>query len=45
MSREAAIKMVDDREEDTRRRFEQLKGEMTGRRATVELTQKDGSPA
>jgi hypothetical protein len=45
MSREAAIKMVDDREEDARRRFEQLKGEMTGRRATVELTQKDGSPA
>lgn len=45
MSREAAIKMVDEREEDARRRFEQLKGEMTGRRAAVELVPKDGSPA
>ncbi|WP_249789250.1 hypothetical protein [Bradyrhizobium hereditatis] len=31
MSREAAIQMVDDRESDARRRFEQLKSEMTGR--------------
>ena len=31
MSREAAIRMVDDRESDARRRFEQLKNEMTGR--------------
>ena len=34
MSREAAIQMVDDRESDARRRFEQLKSEMAGR-ATV----------
>jgi hypothetical protein len=31
MSREAAIQMVDDRESDARRRFEQLKSEMAGR--------------
>ena len=31
MSREAAIQMVDDRESDARRRFEQLKNEMIGR--------------
>ena len=31
LSREAAIQMVDDRESDARRRFEQLKSEMTGR--------------
>ena len=30
MSREAAIQMVDDRESDARRRFEQLKSEMAG---------------
>jgi hypothetical protein len=31
MSKEAAIRMVDDRESDARRRFEQLKNEMAGR--------------
>ena len=31
MSREASIQMVDDRESDARRRFDQLKSEMTGR--------------
>ena len=31
MSREAAIQMVDERESDARRRFEQLKNEMAGR--------------
>jgi hypothetical protein len=35
MSREAAIQMVDDRESDARRRFEQLKSEMTGRAAAT----------
>jgi hypothetical protein len=30
LSREAAIQMVDDRESDARRRFEQLKREMSG---------------
>lgn len=33
MSREAAIQMVDDRESDARRRFEQLKSEMSARSA------------
>jgi hypothetical protein len=41
MSREAAIQMVDDRESDARRRFEQLKSEMTGRGATGNLIYKD----
>ena len=36
MSREAAIQMVNDRESDARRRFEQLKSEMTGRGAVVD---------
>jgi len=35
MSREAAIQMVDDRESDARRRFEQLKNEMSGRAAAL----------
>ena len=35
MSREAAIQMVDDRESDARRRFDQLKTEMTGRGAAA----------
>jgi hypothetical protein len=33
MSSDAAIRLVDDREREARRRFEQLKGEMTGRDA------------
>jgi len=36
MSREAAIQMVDDRENDARRRFDQLKSEMTGLRPTAD---------
>ena len=43
MSREAAIQMVDDREDDARRRFEQLKSEMTGRGAAANL--KDSADA
>lgn len=35
MSREAAIQMVDDRESDARKRFEQLKSEMSGRGAAA----------
>lgn len=35
MSREAAIRMVDHREGDARRRFEQLRSEMTGRAIAV----------
>jgi hypothetical protein len=41
MSREAAIQMVDDRENDARRRFEQLKSEMTGRGAAANLVRGD----
>ncbi len=42
LSREAAIQMVDDRESDARRRFEQLKSEMSGRGA-ASLTHKDSA--
>ena len=45
MSREAAIQMVDDRESDARRRFEQLKSEMAGRGATANLARKDSGEA
>jgi hypothetical protein len=45
MSREAAIQMVDDRESDARRRFEQLKSEMTGRGAAANLVSKDSGEA
>jgi hypothetical protein len=45
MSREAAIQMVDDRESDARRRFEQLKSEMTERGAAANLVSKDSSEA
>jgi hypothetical protein len=45
MSREAAIQMVDDRESDARRRFEQLKSEMSGRGAAANLVRKDSSEA
>jgi hypothetical protein len=45
MSREAAIEMVDDRESDARRRFEQLKSEMSGRGAAANLVRKDSSEA
>jgi hypothetical protein len=45
MSREAAIQMVDDRESDARRRFEQLKSEMTGRGTAVNLARQDSAEA
>jgi hypothetical protein len=45
MSREAAIQMVDDRESDARRRFEQLKREMTGRGAAADLARQDSAEA
>jgi hypothetical protein len=45
MSKEAAIQMVDDRERDARRRFEQLKSEMTGRAAAGNLARKDSGEA
>ena len=45
MTREAAIQLVDDRESDARRRFEQLKSEMTGRAAAASLVRKDTNEA
>ena len=45
MSRESAIQMVDDRESDARRRFEQLKNEMSGRVTAANLPHKDGAEA
>ena len=44
-TREAAIQLVDDRESDARRRFEQLKNEMTGRAAAASLARRDTSEA
>jgi hypothetical protein len=40
MSGDAAIQFVDDRASEARRRFEQLKGEMTGQDATIDLARK-----
>ena len=45
MSKDAAIQLVDDREADARRRFEQLKNEMTGRAAAANLVRRDSSEA
>ena len=46
MSREAAIRLVDDRESDARRRFEQLKREMmTGRGTAADLARQDSAEA
>ena len=45
MNRDAAIKMVDDREAEARRRFEQLKSEMIGRAAAANLVRKDSGEA
>jgi hypothetical protein len=41
MTKDAAIKFVDDRESDARLRFEQLKSEMSGRSAAANLVRKD----
>jgi hypothetical protein len=44
MSKEAAIQFVDDRASESRRRFDQLKAEMTGKSETTEdLARKIGS--
>ena len=40
MSREAAIALVDERESDARRRFDQLRSEMTGSAAAAERVRK-----
>jgi hypothetical protein len=43
MTKNAAISLVDERESAARRRFEQLKSEMTGRAAAANLVRKDSS--
>jgi hypothetical protein len=40
MTRDAAIRMVDEREAEARQRFEQLRHEMTGRTAATDLVRK-----
>jgi hypothetical protein len=42
LTKNAAIRLVDERETEARRRFEQLKSEMTGRGAAANLVRKDG---
>ena len=42
MSRDAAVRLVDDRESETQRRFELLRSEMTGRAAAASLARNDG---
>jgi hypothetical protein len=41
MSRDAAVKWVDDRESEAQRRFELLRSEMTGRAAAAGLARND----
>jgi hypothetical protein len=43
MSKDAAVKLVDDREYEARRRFEELKSEMAGRSAAALVLHKGGS--
>lgn len=45
MSREAAIRMVDDREAEARRRFEDLRNEMAGRSAIASVLRGDSGEA
>jgi hypothetical protein len=45
LTRDAAIKFVDDSERDARQRFDQLKSEMAGRSAAANLVRKDGGEA
>lgn len=42
MTADAAIKLVDERESDARRRFEALRSEMAGRGAAANLVRRDG---
>jgi hypothetical protein len=42
MTKEAAVKLVDERESDTRQRFEQLRHEMTGRATALDVIGKGG---
>ena len=45
MSHEAAVKMVDDREADARRRFDDLRNEMAGRSAIANVLRGDKGEA
>ena len=45
LDRDAAIQLVDDRESEARRRFEQLKREMTGQGDAANQVSKDSSEA
>ncbi len=45
MSREAAVRMVDDREAEARRRFEDLRNEMVGRSTIANVLRGDGGEA
>ena len=45
MTKDAAIQLVDDRERDARRRFEQLKTEMAGRSTAANAVRKDSGEA
>jgi hypothetical protein len=45
MSREAAIQLVDDREADARRRFEDLRNEMAGRVAIAQVLRGESDEA
>ena len=42
MSGDAAVRFVDERESEARRRFEALRSEMTGRSAAANMFRKDG---
>jgi hypothetical protein len=41
LTRDAAISLVDERESEARRRFEQIKSEMSGRAAAANLVRKE----
>ena len=43
MSREAAVKLVDERESEARRRFDDLRSEMAGRAAIAGVLRDDGN--
>jgi hypothetical protein len=42
MSRDAAVRLVDDREYEAQRKFDQLRSEMSGRAMAASLTRHDG---
>lgn len=42
LPRDAAVKLVDIRESEARRRFDQIRSEMTGRSAAAKLVRNDG---